>query len=99
MKIHSYKNAHAFIDMIKNAESLKVVTSFCNVLTILNEYNKLRCEQEKLLSQLKNRELCIPNAILEGYNLREDEIIFCLEKANSRMKKLNIKSRGETDVQ
>ena len=99
MKIHSYKNAHNFIDMIKKADSLSVVSSFCDVLTIVNEYNKLRSEQEKLLAQLRSRELCIPNAIFEGYSLREDEIVFCLEKAHSRMKKLNVKNRGETDVQ
>ena len=84
--------------MIKKSESLSVVTSFCNVLTIVNEYNKLKSEQELLLTKLRSRELCIPNAIFEGYSLREDEIIFCLEKANSRMKKLNVKNRGEVDV-
>jgi hypothetical protein len=97
MEIYSYKNAHAFIKMIKKSDSIEAVSSFCDVLTIINEYNELENKKEILMEKLRSKQLCIPNAIFQGYELREEEVIFCLEKAKSRLKKLKDNNGSETD--
>lgn len=99
MEIYSYKNAHAFIDMIKKSESIEAVSSFCDVLAIANEYNELENKKKILEERLRSKQLCIPNAIVEGYGLKEEEIVFCLEKAKSRLNKLKDNNRSETDVE
>ena len=97
MEIYSYKNSHAFINMIKKSDSIEAVSSFCDVLAIINEYNELENKKQILANKLRSKKLCIPNAIFQGYELREEEVVFCLEKAKSRLQKLKDNNRSETD--
>lgn len=89
MKINSYKNAHDFVDMIKKSNCILSIESFRKVLYLMNEYNKAQEAVSSIEKELLSRENTIPYCISK--NLDKDEVIFCLEKTNSRLNSLKSK--------